>query len=104
MHDCPDGVPAERRFSERAARRVECHVYDADGFLLGPGTTRNISEGGMLIEVEIEGEPPVVADEIEIGLGDRAITARVVRCGPFGRGRCLMGVEFTSLHEMVAAA
>jgi len=108
MRDWPEDIARmadDRRFSERVPRRVGCRLYDADGFLIGPGATRNISDGGMLLEVEVDGPAPNVADEIEISLDDgRSLTARIVRCGPFGRGRRLMGVEFSSLPDLVAAA
>jgi len=73
--------------------------------------TRNVSEGGALLEVDSL-RPLASGDEIEVGIeeGDKGfigqedlIFARVVRATDFGKGRQLVAVEYASLCDLIAA-
>jgi PilZ domain len=100
-----------RRFHARHAVTRRCKVIQRDTMSYSQATTRNVSEGGALLEVHSL-RPLSSGDEIEVGIeeDDRGfisqqdlIFARVVRATEFGEGHQLVAVEYASLADLVAA-
>jgi hypothetical protein len=102
----------ERRFHARRVETVRCKVLHTPSLRFAPGQTRNLCEGGALLELDLS-RPLSRGEEVQIAFqrgsggvvgGDDLVFARVVRAAPFGEGRQLVAVEFASLGEAVAAA
>jgi len=103
--------PNNRRYHTRHNVTRRCKVIQRDTMSYSQATTRNLSEGGALLEVHSL-RPLSSGDEIEVGIeqdesgfisqGD-LIYARVVRATEFGEGHQLVAVEYASLADLVAA-
>ena len=100
-----------RRFHARQTVTRRCKVIQRDTMIYSLALTRNVSEGGALLEVDSL-RPLASGDEIEVGIeeGDKGfigqedlIFARVVRATDFGKGRQLVAVEYASLCDLIAA-
>ncbi len=101
----------DRRFHDRRTVCRRCKVIHRDSLHFANALTRNLSEGGALLEVDSH-RPLSPGDEIEVGIeqdergfiaAEELIFARVVRAGSFGKGRQLIAVEYASLADLVAA-
>ena len=100
-----------RRFHARQTVTRRCKVIQRDTMTYSLAITRNLSEGGALLEVDSL-RPLVSGDEVEVGIEqhdrgfigqEELIFARVVRATDFGKGRQLVAVEYASLCDLVAA-
>ncbi|MCH9057733.1 MAG: PilZ domain-containing protein [Planctomycetes bacterium] len=101
----------DRRFHERRTVCRRCKIVHRDSLHFANALTRNLSEGGALLEVDSH-RPLCPGDEIEVGIeqdergfigAEELIFARVVRSGSFGESRQLIAVEYASLADLVAA-
>lgn len=100
-----------RRYHARTNVTRRCKVIQRATLSYSLATTRNLSEGGALLEVDSL-RPLATGDEIEIGIEEQdkgfvgeedLIYARVIRATDFGKGRQLVAVEYSSLSDLVAA-
>jgi hypothetical protein len=111
MIDHTKELKPDRRFHGRRTETVRCKVMHTPSLRFAPGQTRNLSESGALLELDLP-RPLSRGEEVRIAFqrsaggivgGDDLVFARVVRAAPFGEGRQLVAVEFAPLGEAIAA-